>query len=606
MTPHSDDITVDTRALAGKVLRRVRQRWRSMAIMHVAVDALLLVTLSPVLAWTGRRLITSEDRVAVSNTDLVGFFISFSGVALACLVAVSFFATRFSQLTGVLVIVGGEGPLLRRFWTVVRFGPRLVQLAAVLIGVLVLAALPGSIIALASAWPILTSDVDINFYLAERPPTFWWSLVGVIVGVVIAAGACLFAIARVCLSLPITLFEEVAPLAAIRESWRLTGGRSNAVARLLVGFALVALGIAVAAGLVTGGIVASTSLVPPSTFAVLLVAAAAVFQAMVAIGVSILLVSVFGTLLALLASRLGREVTLHDDGGQIIDFPLLRWRNGLVVWAAGVITLIVAVGTTLAAGVQTLERPAPLIIAHRGTVDRAPENTLLAFTDATKAGTDVVELDVQRSSDGVVMVVHDADLMRLAGRRLKVADTTAAELMSVPLGPDGDQRMPTLREALETVAPDARVLIELKYYGFDDQLVPAVVRVVDELDLRERVLVMSLDAKGVGQTRELAPDIPVGLTVATSLGDLSRLDIDFVAIGQSAAKPRTLDRLHDAGIDVYVWTVNDADAVRRFLAFGVDGLITDRVDIATTAIEAWSDETAVEQALIAFKARWFD
>ncbi|MEM7809753.1 MAG: glycerophosphodiester phosphodiesterase family protein, partial [Planctomycetota bacterium] len=204
------------------------------------------------------------------------------------------------------------------------------------------------------------------------------------------------------------------------------------------------------------------------------------------------------------------------------------------------------------------------------------------------------------------MVVHDADLMRLAGRRLKVADTTAAELMSVPLGRDGDQRMPTLREALETVTPDARVLIELKYYGFDDQLVPAVVRVVDELDLRERVLVMSLDAKGVGQTRELAQDIPVGLTVATSLGDLSKLDIDFVAIGQSAAKPRTLDRLHDAGIDVYVWTVNDADAVRRFLAFGVDGLITDRVDIATTAIEAWSDETAVEQALIAFRARWFN
>ena len=116
------------------------------------------------------------------------------------------------------------------------------------------------------------------------------------------------------------------------------------------------------------------------------------------------------------------------------------------------------------------------VIGHRGAAGKRPENTMAAFEKAIEDGADWIELDVQESADGEVIVVHDSDFMKLAGHRLKVWDATAEMLADIDIGswfsPEyADQRTPTLREALLLAkGTPAGVLIELKYYGHDETL----------------------------------------------------------------------------------------------------------------------------------------
>lgn len=127
------------------------------------------------------------------------------------------------------------------------------------------------------------------------------------------------------------------------------------------------------------------------------------------------------------------------------------------------------------------------IIAHRGAAGARPENTLAAVEKALEDQADWVEIDVQETADGEVVVGHDSDFMKQAVVNLKVWETTRADLAGIDIGSWFDpayaaERPPTLRQVLLLAKERGRVLIELKYYGHDEQLERRVARVVDDTD----------------------------------------------------------------------------------------------------------------------------
>jgi glycerophosphoryl diester phosphodiesterase len=139
-----------------------------------------------------------------------------------------------------------------------------------------------------------------------------------------------------------------------------------------------------------------------------------------------------------------------------------------------------------------------LVIAHRGASADAPENTLAAFRRAGELGTDFVELDVQESLDGTVVVVHDSDLMKVGGSPLKIWEATAEQLRTVDIGSRlgprfKDERAPTLAEALAACKGVSRVNIELKYYGHNERLEERVVEIVEEAGMADEIVTMSLN-----------------------------------------------------------------------------------------------------------------
>jgi glycerophosphoryl diester phosphodiesterase len=242
---------------------------------------------------------------------------------------------------------------------------------------------------------------------------------------------------------------------------------------------------------------------------------------------------------------------------------------------------------------------APLLIAHRGGSLLAPENTLLAFERALAWwGADIFELDVQPTADGEVVVFHDATLDRTTDGSGLVAAHTLEEIRQLDAGfrftPDGVEfpfrgcgiRVPTLAEVLATF-PGVRINIEIK----DGRAQERVWETIRETGATERVLIAS------GSTRDRAR--LAGYPVPVSAGReeitlfLAQLRLPFrpytpavdalqvpdVWEGRQVLSPALVEAAHARNIPVHVWTVDDPALMRRYLDWGVDGIVTDRPDL---------------------------
>ena len=233
----------------------------------------------------------------------------------------------------------------------------------------------------------------------------------------------------------------------------------------------------------------------------------------------------------------------------------------------------------------------PRVLAHRGLALEAPENTLLAFLHAVNAGATHIETDVHASADGVAMVSHDPDLTRLVGRDVRVAQLTAAELRRVSLG--HGQGFCSLADALDAF-PETRFNIDVK----SADAVPGTIKAVRDLRATERVLIGSFSTKrrlavvrelpGVATSISAGGALPVAHAARVgAIRMLTRLlaGVDAVQLpvkvaGAPITTPRAVQSLHTAGVEVHIWTINDPAEMVRLLDVGVDGIVTDRADLA--------------------------
>lgn len=246
-------------------------------------------------------------------------------------------------------------------------------------------------------------------------------------------------------------------------------------------------------------------------------------------------------------------------------------------------------------------RGGPLLIAHRGGAELAPENTLEAFRQAeSKWAADMIELDVHASADGHCVVIHDPTVDRTTEGQGEVARMTLEELRSLDAGyrfsSDGGGthpyrgrglRIPTIEEVLEAL-PRMRFVVEVKTGAAQQPLLDAVQRAGAE----DRVVAAGAEDRD----RTLFPLYPGPVSASGQqcarfyflhrlrLGRLWRVPADAVHIpetwgGRRVLTPRLVRDLHAHGLMVNVWTVNDPADMNRLLDWGVDGIITDRPDL---------------------------
>jgi glycerophosphoryl diester phosphodiesterase len=243
------------------------------------------------------------------------------------------------------------------------------------------------------------------------------------------------------------------------------------------------------------------------------------------------------------------------------------------------------------------------IVAHRGGAIAAPENTMAAVHRGIVDTTDWVEIDVQESADGVIVVAHDKDFMRASGVDTKVWEAPYDQLRKIDIGswfaPEfAGEHPPTLEEVLLACKGKARVVIELKYYGHDQQLEQRVAEIVESTEMVSDVSIMSLKYAGVLKFKALRPDWSYGLLSAVSVGNLARLDVDFLAVNASQAKRSMIRSAHGRGKRVYVWTVNDPIQMSTMISRGVDAIITDDPARVRAVLDQRSELSAVERLLI--------
>lgn len=230
----------------------------------------------------------------------------------------------------------------------------------------------------------------------------------------------------------------------------------------------------------------------------------------------------------------------------------------------------------------------PLVIAHRGDSAHRPENTLASFAGALELGAVAVELDVQLTRDGHVVVIHDPAIDRTTSGRGAVRELTLAELRAVSAGYParfGDawagERVPTLAEVLALVRDRARALIEIKAESVTDDEEGGVealtVAEIRRLGMTDKVALISFDQRAILRVRRLAPEISRGrLFGRTSAGEVLA---DARATGSEVVLPHKsqLDdglaaAVHAAGLKLATWVVDEPAELRELARFNLYGV----------------------------------
>jgi len=271
--------------------------------------------------------------------------------------------------------------------------------------------------------------------------------------------------------------------------------------------------------------------------------------------------------------------------------PSRRHLAGLVFIGLTVLLMAYAPGPRAAA--RRASRDKPLIIAHRGGALESTENTIGAFQRAFRIGADGIETDIRLTRDGTVVVYHDDYFGRVEGlpqaqRTRLVSDMTYAELtaqMLIPVGEDtGGRRVPTLSDLLAQVR-GGLLNIELKRCARFDDLVKKTIAILKGYSDLDRIVLEAPDLdtakklrKALGQRLKLHinPEYDHAVPLRDSLKELLKFKPHSVSISYKLLARDMIESAHRAGVEVWVWTVNDNAVAQRMRELGADAIKTDR------------------------------
>jgi glycerophosphoryl diester phosphodiesterase len=229
----------------------------------------------------------------------------------------------------------------------------------------------------------------------------------------------------------------------------------------------------------------------------------------------------------------------------------------------------------------------PEIIAHRGSSEDAPENTLAAIELALEQEADAIEIDVRMTSDGTVILMHDSTLERTTNdtQNRRVRDVTYEEIKTLDAGSwfssdFEDEPVPTLEEVLELVGRRADLFIEMK--DKSNAMNERVVALVEKYNVENTASILSDSESQLHAIKALNEDIETIMLISTFYGNITTLindeSIDHFALGFAfyINNDEYVTRMHDSNRKVYAWTVNTEDTIASLSRREVDGLITDR------------------------------
>ena len=226
------------------------------------------------------------------------------------------------------------------------------------------------------------------------------------------------------------------------------------------------------------------------------------------------------------------------------------------------------------------------ITAHRGSSRTAPENTIPAIEAAVEEMADSVEIDVQMTADGVVVLGHDASLKRVAGVNRSIASMTFEELEKLDVGSwfsseFAGTRIPSLSEVLELCSQKTSLNIEIKYVGKNSELPEKTAEMVREYGMENQCVITSTNLSYLKRVKEALPEIRTGYIISAAYGNFySSEDVDFISIRSGFVTSALMQNAHEQGKAVYAWTVNTKSELERLTLLGVDGIITDRPVLA--------------------------
>ena len=594
-----------------EVLKAFRFNWKLFLGIHIAVNVFSLLVLTPLITLLMGWLILVSGHTVLTDEDILFFVLSPVGMTIMLLAGAMYaMVVVFQQaamITAAHNVTSGNAVSIPRLgrYLLLKFWP-LFRLALHMVGRTALVATPFLAVSALIYFSFLT-EFDINYYLAARPPVFWWAGGLILLCLLTLAGVLLRIFSGWVLALPLLLLDSNSPARVLNMSRKASVSMRIPIAMALLALFLLntaMLGlVSLLSELAVDGVVmlAGESL---KAMAYLL-GGLLVIWLLANVAVTFFSNSVLSLVIIYMFAHL-----VHGPGdgepdkGLVLKGPGRSWRVSGVKWAGVALLVSFTAGLAINIMAHRLDlEDNTLVIAHRGASADAPENTLAAMELAIREGADWVELDVQETREGEIVVIHDSDLKKIGGSGLKVHESSLAELQNVDIGswkdPSfSDQRVPTLRQVLELCKNRINIVIELKYYGHEERLEERVAELVEAAGMQDQIVVMSLSYPGIQKMKSIRPDWNVGLLASVAVGDITRLEADFFAINANFASRAFIKHVHKQNQKVLVWTVNDPISMSAMISKGADGIITDKPALAVTVRNERAEMSMHQRMLI--------
>jgi len=583
----------------------------------VLFKILYTATFGPLTTWLLTMLITSTGAPVIGNTALIGFVLSPIGILTIVVIGTLATIAGFIEKAGLMVIGASrittqKMTFLRTIWFVAKKIPDLLGLALLQTLITLIVMVPFGVLG-GVGYKVLLSQYNINYYLTYAPPEFQL-MIGLGVILVIGLGiAVAYLYLRWLFTVPVVVFEGRRFHTALGRSRELMKGNYRRSAIVVFAWTVIMVALTLTVAVAMSGLSSALFAVVGQTLNATIIVSGFM------LAISMLLtagVSFLGTTInCLLITRLYFErraterLPLPDlTESELPETMTINKRHVLsrpVVWLAAV-ALLFLTGLLSLAIIESLDlNTEVLVTAHRGYSSVAPENTLSAINRAIAAGADMAEIDVQETADGVVVVLHDNDLMRIAGVNKNIWEAHYDEIKDLDVGswfaPEfAGERLPTLAEAIDAAQGKIKLMVELKYNGHDQKLAERTVEIIEAKDFTSQAVIHTLNYAGGIEAKTLNPKLPIGYIAAAVLGDVARIDYDFLSLEQTMATPDLIDSAHDQGKTVAVWTVDDRDDMVTMINRGVDNIITDQPELLKQVRQEISELSDVERVLLVF------
>ena len=244
------------------------------------------------------------------------------------------------------------------------------------------------------------------------------------------------------------------------------------------------------------------------------------------------------------------------------------------------------------------------ITAHRGASIKYPENTMAAFRGAKKLGADWIELDVQQTKDKQIVVSHDTNLSRVTGVNKDIIDMNYSEIKKLDAGSFFNkkfkgEKIPLLKEVLEFAKKNnIRLNIELKPTGKEKNFEKQVVDLIKEYNFEDRCVVTSQVYNVLKKIKKYDKDIKTVYVMSIAIGKITDAKYaDAFSIKATNVTETQVSRVHNAGKELYAWTVNKEESINKMIDMNVDNIITDNIKLGVDLVEK-SKRTNIEDIII--------
>ncbi|RAK00596.1 glycerophosphodiester phosphodiesterase family protein [Aliidiomarina maris] len=590
------------KSVAEQVFTALAYHKRPMLAYHVFFSLLALLALSPLAGWALAGLIELSGYSMLGNEDLVRFLATPLGVAWMIAAASVFAFLLFFQAAGMLLIAARNQDDVfhtasNALWQVLKRFRQLMKLAAMQVVCHLLLAAP-SVIALVWLFQWLLGGYDI-YYVINAYPTelFYFLPMAAMLCIALLLGNGLL-YASWSLALPAMLLDGYSPRLALTRSWQLIKGARFQVARIILFAALftLLLPILFTVAFDALGSALMAWLPGPLILQVTLMGLLIVIYVLLAVVLAFFAVGVNSLLLL--------KLYLRCCGHQPTPLTELEPRTtARLAWAFEAALAVIAISQLVWIAHSFDERDTVSNIAHRGASWDAPENSLAAIAVAIEQGADYIELDVQQTADGTLVLLHDRDLLRVAGDRRAIWDIEYDELAQLDAGSwfsveFADQRVPTLEQAIELIRGRANLYLEIKTAPQMPNLVADTVAELQRLNFVEQTVVAALSPRVLNQALALEPDLRASLLVHTAIGTMAGHPYDMLGLRDGIVTPSQVRAARRSDYALHVWTVNNRRDMHRFIDMGVDGIITDVPALLTEVMQERNELNRSERLLL--------